>query len=137
MIIFIVIVLVLLVGGLSYFLLNKEKKDSVIITLDGDFTSSGGSRVYTANLTFEDRKITSGYQKYETESTFFEYTIRECIIDTISLKWVQKDNKDLCSINFIEIPLSLDLLMEKLKSDDLFRTSEECTHNTICYEIIS
>lgn len=114
---------------------GKSELSSFTINLYGDFTSSGGSRYYNASLTFQEDKLVSGWQTYETWPRTGGHNIVECIIDANSLNWIDKNTKGECEYKPEYIPLDKNGILQKINSEE-FKSVDKCVHRDICYEII-
>jgi hypothetical protein len=131
--------ILIIISTILFLALNKQKNDSTSFTINmyGDFTSSGGSRNYNATLIFQDSKLISGNETYETWPGNGGHNIINCILDVNSLTWKDTETNGEMKCDSIPeyVPLNITDLMQKINSKE-FKSLSECGHAVICYEII-
>ncbi len=135
LILLILIVIVLLV--LIYTLYPKNQSilpDSFTINVYGDWSSSGGDRLFNSTLTFVNGKLTNGWQKYDYSGTTGIEKHYECIMDVNTLTWRGKTTLDECGYPS-HIPLDLANLRQKISLGEL-KPDAKCSHYDTCYRIL-
>lgn len=99
----------------------------------GDFTSSGGSRVYEAILVAEGG-VLSGKERYRSSNGGGSVVTITCVIK--DGRWVLEDKStDLCDSVLVSIPTTVYALNESIIRGELV-AKETCRHSTLCYELI-
>ena len=131
--IILLLITIIIVVGIQF--KGKSEVSSFTIRLFGDYTSSGGSRYYNSSLTFQEGKLISGWQTYETWPGTGGHKIIECMIDANSLNWIDKSTKGECGYKPEYIPLDKNGILQKISSEE-FKSVDKCGHLDICYEII-
>lgn len=101
--------------------LNDNKSilsDSFTISLREDDSSSGGSRYTNIQLIFQDRKLTSGWQKYESwpGSGAYYHIVCEWEVNTSSLSWIDKNRSEGCVYSPKNVPLTMEGLGEAISA---------------------
>ena len=109
--------------------------DSVTLNIYGDWTSSGGNRLYNSTLIFVDGKLTNGWQKYDYSGGTGIEKHYECIIDVNTLIWRDKTTLGECEYNSSFIPVDLIGLRQKISQGEI-KSAEECLHGITCYQIL-
>ena len=117
------IFVVLLFGG----------SNSFTVKLFSDTTSSGGTRLYNASLSFENNNLVSGTQRYEVWPGVGNHSITYCVFENGSV-WINNETKEVCTLNR-DLPLTKKELYEKINSGE-YKPYSECGHFDTCYELI-
>ena len=130
-----ILTLIILITLSTILLVHKPDLSSFTINLHGDFTSSGGSRYYNASLIFQQNKLISGWERYETWPSMGSHNIVDCIINATNLNWVDNATKGECAYKPDYLPLDKKELLKKINSGD-FKSIDNCRHLDICYELI-
>lgn len=114
---------------------NNIFRSSFTIKISGDFTSSGASRNYDANIVFRDNKVFSGSQKYFVgEGGGCRENCEHLTLCSIKdSKWVDSTTGGDCTLGKNEY-LSKDSLVSLIKENKL-KPMRSCGHLDVCYEI--
>jgi hypothetical protein len=132
------IILILIIGAIFIFYPKQNQSvlpNSVTIKIYGDWTSSGGGRLYDSTLIFVNGKLTNGWQKYDYSGGTGIENHYECIVDVNTLTWRDKTTLGACGYNSSFIPLDLAGLREKINSGDI-KPVDGCLHYDTCYKIL-
>lgn len=105
---------------------------SFTMKIHGDLSSSGASRFFDANLTFQTNKLVYGWQKYEVWPTTGGSETEECLLNITTLDWTNIETNMPCKS---WLPLTIKEIQQKIDSGE-FKPVNDCGHYDICYEII-
>ncbi len=131
------ILILIVVLGLIYTVYPKNQNilpDSFTINIYGDWSSSGGDRLFNSTLTFVNGKLTNGWQKYDYSGTTGIEKHYECIADVNTLTWRDKATLGDCGYKTSVTPLDLASLKQKISLEEL-KPADKCSRFDACYRI--
>ncbi len=118
---------------------NKILPDFFTIQLGADNSSSGASRKYNGELTFENNKLINGFQNYKVSPGRCEEGVTncdrytECIIK--NQKWVDVKNKGECMIDPF-VALTIDGIQKQINTKEIIYSENiNSCHYSTCYKI--
>ena len=106
----------------------------VTFNLNGDFSSTGAARKYTAAITFRGNELVYATQKYEMSPTGGQRTELNCIADVDALTWSDLRTHQVCTNMPIDPPLTKKEIEDKIKVGE-YKPLDQCSARSICYEI--
>lgn len=131
------VIFTLLLSTIIFGILNSNKifKTNFVITIKGDYTSSGASRNYDATIVFVNNKVQNGTQHYFVgegggcQSNCNHETT--CTVE--NQKWIDSTNGGECSLGHNEY-LSKEGIQVQINEKNL-KPMQICGHLDTCYEI--
>ncbi|MBI2107411.1 hypothetical protein HYT57_05495 [Candidatus Woesearchaeota archaeon] len=128
-IVFISLIALIIISGCIQ---NQNKlPDNFTIVFYGDLSSSGGTRVQDARLTFLQGNIVSGWQRYEHGGII---VVDSCTVNRETKSWKGEDGNE-CKIQD-PFPLTKAEL-QQLISLEGYEPYNKCGFRDICYSIFT
>ncbi len=118
---------------------DKGLPDSFTLKLFGDYTSSGGTRHYNAEIVFDDDQIVSAWQKYEAWEGSGDHKLYSCYLETGSNTWLDNQTDGECEQipNYLaDIPLTKQGIQQKIDSGEYAPEGKKTSREGITYKII-
>lgn len=106
---------------------------SFTMEVRGNFTSSGGSRLYEATLVSSRDTNLTGIAHYYASSRGGDGFTIECIIN--DGRWVTSAKREECDIPLVELATTRTGLITQIKAGQLKPIGEKCNRQDLCYEL--
>ncbi len=101
-----------------------------------DNTTNSGTYLSITSLTFKEKELISGNSIFDSTDINSVRRRVECNLDTNTKTWHDKETKEQCT-GLENIPLSLELLKEKINSGEYKKGRDQCGPSKgYCYELM-
>ena len=119
--------------GIFLFSRANNSRQSVVVHIRGDLTSSGGDRTVAADFSFINGQLVAG----SASTTMTEGAQNErrdvtyrCVFQ--NAKWVD-DKGNVCTSPLYQLPLSLQEFDKQKRNETVKPAGADCKHLDVCY----